>query len=47
MQFGGLQSKGLNLDEIKSEGLHEKDSVVTWEPSQHLLEERERVTRKM
>jgi hypothetical protein len=29
-----------NLGEFKSRGLHEKHAVVTWEPSQHLLEDR-------
>jgi hypothetical protein len=32
--------KGLNFDKFKSEGLHEKHAVATWnfETSQHLLE---------
>jgi hypothetical protein len=31
----------LNFNGFKSGGLHEKHAVATWEPSQHLLEDRE------
>jgi hypothetical protein len=38
--FIALTARELNSDEFKSGGLHEKRSVATWEPSQHLLEDR-------
>jgi hypothetical protein len=37
-----LTAKELNIDELKSGGLHEKHAVATWnvEPSQYLLKDR-------
>jgi hypothetical protein len=36
-----LTARGLNFDEFNSGGLYEKHAVATWEPSQHLLKDRE------